>query len=63
MSLVSSSALSTETWQQDLSKLFLLSKERFPDVVWEVGEDDDDVEEVWGHKGEQQAMLLPKYLD
>ncbi|KAI3608505.1 sulfite reductase beta subunit [Moniliophthora roreri] len=61
MSLVSSNALSTETWQQDLSKLFLLAKDRFPDVVWEVGEDDDDVEQVWGHKAIVYARAPPSF--
>jgi hypothetical protein len=49
---------STTGWQQDLEALFHHAKDRFPDVVWELGgaEDDDsnrkDVEEVWGHKGQ-----------
>ena len=47
---------STTTWQANLQSLFNLAKERFPDVVWELMGDEDDmskeVEEVWGHKGE-----------
>lgn len=42
---------STTTWQVDLESLFHHAKDRFPDVVWEVGVDGDRVEDVWGHKG------------
>jgi hypothetical protein len=48
---------STTAWQADLEALFHHAKDRFPDVVWELGGADDDeddrkdVEEVWGHKG------------
>ena len=46
---------STATWQDDLQALFEHAKDRFPDVVWELSDDDDvqgdRVEEVWGHKG------------
>jgi hypothetical protein len=46
---------STVAWQQDLAALFQQSKERFPDVVWELSSEDDDggggVEEVFGHQG------------
>ncbi|KZO95307.1 hypothetical protein CALVIDRAFT_466959, partial [Calocera viscosa TUFC12733] len=43
---------STQRWQQDLQSLFLHAKERFPDVVWELQDEDgvDKPEEVWGHK-------------
>jgi hypothetical protein len=55
---------STSVWQENLEELFRNAKDRFPDVVWEVGEvcggdmmKDVEmdvggrVEEVWGHKG------------
>lgn len=31
----------------------MLAKDRFPDVVWDLVDEDDDAkgEEVWGHKG------------
>lgn len=47
--------LSTESWQEDLARLFRNAKESFADVVWEVGGggvgSSEVVEEVWGHKG------------
>jgi hypothetical protein len=53
---------STVTWQQDLAALFQHSKERFPDVVWELSSEDDggdgSVEEVFGHKGMLFCILL-----
>jgi hypothetical protein len=46
---------STAAWQDDLQALFEHAKDRFPDVVWELSDDDDiqgdRAEEVWGHKG------------
>ena len=55
---------STSVWQENLEELFRNAKDRFPDVVWEVGgveggdvmKDVDmdiggQVDEVWGHKG------------
>ena len=52
---------STSAWQENLQDLFRNAKDRFPDVVWEVGGVDDamkevavegvQVDEVWGHKG------------
>jgi hypothetical protein len=57
---------STTAWQVDLEALFHHAKDRFPDVVWELGgseddEDDDEdgkknVEEVWGHKGKPSKL-------
>ena len=44
----------TTVWQEDLQQLFHRAKDRFPDVVWDlVDEDalDTEPEEVWGHKG------------
>ena len=46
--------LSEETWQNDLHDLFEQAKDRFPDILWERDEEDDDTKapaEVWGHKG------------
>jgi len=46
--------LSEETWQSELHDLFEQAKDRFPDILWERDEDDDDTKgpaEVWGHKG------------
>lgn len=48
-SLQEATSNSTRTWQAELESLFHHAKDRFPDVVWEVGEDEG--EEVWGHKG------------
>jgi hypothetical protein len=42
---------STNEWRDDMQKLFQRAKERFPDVVWELGDDPDNTEEIWGHKG------------
>lgn len=52
--LATTSAASTESWQEDLKTLFDHAKERFPDVVWELTSDFDAgvQEDVWGHKGE-----------
>lgn len=49
-------SLSTTVWQGDLSALFRHAKDRFPDVVWDVvdeeAEDDENNDvEIWGHKG------------
>ncbi|KAF9495471.1 hypothetical protein BDN71DRAFT_1488902 [Pleurotus eryngii] len=33
---------STSVWQHDLGSLFHLAKDRFPDVVWTLGAEDDD---------------------
>lgn len=53
---------STSTWQHNLQSLFELAKDRFPDVVWELLGDDEeiqnDVEEVWGHKGEFRKSVI-----
>jgi hypothetical protein len=45
---------STQAWRNDLTNLFHQAKDRFADVVWELQSDDnndDDHDEVWGHKG------------
>ena len=53
--LQEATARSTVLWQDDLQALFEQAKERFPDVVWELSDEDDPkgarAEEVWGHKG------------
>lgn len=51
--LATTTKASAAEWRKDLQTLFERAKERFPDVVWELGDNDDpdSVEEVWGHKG------------
>lgn len=53
--LLEATKKSTAVWQQDLERLFQNAKERFPDVVWELMDDDaamdSEAEEIWGHKG------------
>ena len=44
-------AESTEIWARDLRSLFEHAKERFGDVSWE-SEGSEDVQRIWGHKGE-----------
>ncbi|KIY69562.1 hypothetical protein CYLTODRAFT_442612 [Cylindrobasidium torrendii FP15055 ss-10] len=51
---------STTTWQADLESLFHRSKDRFPDVVWEVGVD-ENTEEVWGHKAIVYSRAPPSF--
>ena len=53
-SLQQATVKSTIAWQRDLESLFVLAKDRFPDVVWDLVDEDDDEkgEEVWGHKGQ-----------
>lgn len=59
--LLEATKRSTASWQDDLQSLFHRSKDRFPDVVWDLMDEatmddddnaDSDTEEVWGHKGE-----------
>lgn len=54
---------STIVWRQDLEALFHHAKDRFPDVVWELGggEDDGDQREVWGHKAIVYARAPPSF--
>ena len=53
---------STSTWQEDLQTLFHRAKDHFPDVVWDLVDedamDDSSNEEVWGHKGTTLFQLL-----
>ena len=66
---------STSAWQENLEELFRNAKDRFPDVVWEVGGVDGgdmmkdvemdiggQVEEVWGHKGSLCSFLFLFYF-
>ena len=53
--------LSEETWQSDLHDLFKQAKDRFPDILWERDDDDDDTNglvEVWGHKGTSEVPSI-----
>ena len=51
-SLQEATKSSTLVWQGHLEELFRRAKDRFPDVVWELlSEEEEVVEEVWGHKG------------
>ena len=68
-------AHSSDVWTSDLRTLFESAKDRFGDVSWEVGgqdEDDDDELEsdaestgeahsdrIWGHKGQSGIRLHP----
>ncbi|EJC98218.1 uncharacterized protein FOMMEDRAFT_23792 [Fomitiporia mediterranea MF3/22] len=59
---------STTTWQEDLQSLFHRAKDRFPDVVWDLLDEDamDDgtntnTEEVWGHKAIVYARAPPTF--
>ncbi|KAG6916252.1 hypothetical protein DXG01_007709 [Tephrocybe rancida] len=52
---------STVIWRQDLEALFNHAKDRFPDVVWELGEGDSDEQEVWGHKAIVYARAPPSF--
>ena len=53
---------STSTWQEDLQTLFHRAKDRFPDVVSDLVDedamDDSSNEEVWGRKGTAFSQLL-----
>ncbi|KAJ3814616.1 hypothetical protein F5876DRAFT_32506 [Lentinula aff. lateritia] len=57
--------LSTQSWQEDLARLFRNAKESFADVVWEVGGggvgNSEVVEEVWGHKAIVYARAPPSF--
>jgi hypothetical protein len=53
--------LSEETWQSDLHDLFEGAKDRFPDILWERDEDEDDTKapaEIWGHKGASAVSCI-----
>lgn len=65
-SLQEATRQSTALWQDDLQALFEQAKERFPDVVWELSNEDDGstgaAEEVWGHKGAYLTSYRCKIL-
>ncbi|KAG1726343.1 uncharacterized protein EDB91DRAFT_1350518 [Suillus paluster] len=54
---------STQAWRNDLTNLFHQAKDRFADVVWELHSDDndDDHDEVWGHKAIVYARAPPSF--
>ncbi|KIY46654.1 hypothetical protein FISHEDRAFT_46946 [Fistulina hepatica ATCC 64428] len=63
-SLQEATKSSTDTWHQHLELLFHEAKDRFPDVVWELVDDEDKqhVEaEVWGHKAMVYARAPPNF--
>ena len=53
---------STSTWQEDVQTLFHCAKDRFPDVVWDVVDEDamyDPINErVLNHKGTTSLQIL-----
>ncbi|KAH6913748.1 hypothetical protein BKA70DRAFT_1518463 [Coprinopsis sp. MPI-PUGE-AT-0042] len=54
---------STTQWQADLQSLFKDAKERFPDVVWELSNEEEGMmaDEVWGHKAIVYARAPPSF--
>ncbi|EKM57939.1 uncharacterized protein PHACADRAFT_251852 [Phanerochaete carnosa HHB-10118-sp] len=63
--LQEATARSTALWQDDLQALFEQAKDRYPDVVWELLDEDDSkgarTEEVWGHKAIVYARAPPSF--
>lgn len=65
--LLEATVKSTSTWQNDLNTLFHRAKDRFPDVVWDLvdedamDEGDGQDSEVWGHKGMHLLSLIQVY--
>ncbi|KAL5523343.1 hypothetical protein ACEPAF_1610 [Sanghuangporus sanghuang] len=66
--LLEAAKRSTVSWQEDLQVLFHRAKDRFPDVVWDLVDEDamDDgdnngSEEVWGHKAIVYARAPPTF--
>ncbi|KAG9034590.1 hypothetical protein FRB95_013043 [Tulasnella sp. JGI-2019a] len=59
--LATANQVSTDEWRRDLGRLFEHAKERFADVVWELGDDPDQNEEVWGHKAIVYARAPPSF--
>ena len=53
---------STSTWQEALQTLFHRAKDRFPDAVWDLVDEDaadnSSNEEVWDHKGTTLSQIL-----
>ncbi|KAL0959506.1 hypothetical protein HGRIS_011216 [Hohenbuehelia grisea] len=56
ISLQAATKSSTVAWQHDLEQLFHLARDRFPDVVWDLAD-----EEVWGHKAIVYARAPPSF--
>lgn len=60
--LQEASRKSTLIWQADLQSLFDQAKDRFPDVVWELSDENgvasQQPNEVWGHKGTHVNLLV-----
>ena len=63
--LLEAASKSTSAWQNDLNVLFHRAKDRFPDVVWDLVDEDAMDEgngrgesEVWGHKGELGPLRI-----
>ncbi|KAG9095453.1 hypothetical protein FS749_010413 [Ceratobasidium sp. UAMH 11750] len=55
-------AASSETWQSELKNLFDQAKTRYPDVVWDMlSEEDEHLEEIWGHKAIVYARAPPSF--
>ncbi|QRW05463.1 The BTB (BR-C, ttk and bab)/POZ (Pox virus and Zinc finger) domain [Ceratobasidium sp. AG-Ba] len=55
-------AVSSDIWQTELKNLFDQAKTRYPDVVWDmVADDDDHLEEIWGHKAIVYARAPPSF--
>ncbi|KAG8906293.1 hypothetical protein FRB99_007162 [Tulasnella sp. 403] len=52
---------STDEWRSHLKELFDKARDRFPDVVWELGDEGDQIEEVWGHKAVVYARAPPSF--
>ncbi|KAL5496017.1 hypothetical protein ACEPAH_3110 [Sanghuangporus vaninii] len=66
--LLEAAKRSTVSWQEDLQVLFHRAKDRFPDVVWDLVDEDamDDgdnnaSEEIWGHKAIVYARAPPTF--
>jgi hypothetical protein len=53
-------ANSSTAWTDALQTLFDKAQEWFPDVVWEICDENEDVppEEVWAHKGHIPTRVL-----
>ncbi|KAG8759806.1 hypothetical protein FRC12_009688, partial [Ceratobasidium sp. 428] len=53
---------SADIWQSELKHLFEHAKTRYPDVVWDMlGDNDEHLEEIWGHKAIVYARAPPSF--
>ncbi|KAI0071874.1 hypothetical protein K474DRAFT_1668508 [Panus rudis PR-1116 ss-1] len=63
--LIEATQRATSAWQADLQSLFDHAKDRFPDVVWELLDEEAEPgtapEEVWGHKAVVYARAPPSF--